>query len=462
MAKNWLPSRVAPTKAASTPLYHSLVEAMAADIAAGRLCPGDILPPHRELARRLRLSAGTVAKAYAEARRRGLVDGSRREGTRIRYAGGLERMLSGSQRINFASSYPNPSIRPDLASALLLVGRREMDLVAYPPAAGHERHRAAATSWLQLLDIEAPNLSGLPTAGAQHGLSISIAALLEAGDTIAAASLCYPGLMAAARLRGVQVAGVRQDEHGLDPDALDALCRHREVRALYCTPSAANPTGHTMPTGRKEALARVAARHGLAVIEDETHRPYLERPSPPIAALLPERTVLLVSVSKVLLGGVRVGFAAAHASLAAQLRLSLQADLLATSALDLDIVAALIECGEAARVIARRRAEVRRRKRLASRIFGEIAALAPQRDGPFLWLETPSSMTSEALAESAEARGVSVAPASAFATSGRDYRDGCRVALSAPTEDAEVERGLRVLREVLLGGRRARLSSWAV
>jgi DNA-binding transcriptional MocR family regulator len=435
---------------------------MASDVASGRLRPGDRLPPHRELAERLGLSPGTVAKAYAEARRRGLVEGSRREGTRIRYAGGLERMLSESDRINFASSYPDPAIGPDLGAALAVIRRRVADLIAYPPAAGHERHRAVATSWMRLLGVEAPHLSTLPTAGAQHGLSVAIAGLLEPGDTIAAACLCYPGLTAAARLRGIQVAGIGQDEQGLDPEELDALCRHREIRALYCTPTAANPTGHTMPPGRKEELAKVAAEHGLVVIEDETHRPYLDRPSAPIAALLPERTVLLVSVSKMLLGGVRVGFAAAPAAMAAQLRLSLQADLLATSALDLDLVAALIDSGEAARVIVRRRAEVRRRKQLAARILGEIAAPARRRDGPFLWLETPSTLTSEAVAELAEERGVSVAPAAAFATSGRGFRDGLRIALSAPAEDAEVERGLRILWDVLVGGRRGRLSSWAV
>jgi DNA-binding transcriptional MocR family regulator len=444
------------------PLYLSLVAAIASDVASGELPPGDSLPPHRELAQQLGLSPGTVAKAYAEARRRGLVEGSRREGTRVRYAGSLDRMLSRSQRINFSSSYPNPAIGPDLASALLAVRARKPALIAYPPTEGHDRHRAVAASWLQMLGIAPSSLSMLPTAGAQHGLSVAIAALLDAGDTIAAGTLCYPGLMAAARLRGVQVAGVAHDDQGLDPDELDSLCRHREVRALYCTPSAANPTGHTMPLDRKEALAKVATKHGLVVIEDEAHRPYLERSSPPIAAVLPQRTVLLVSVSKVLLGGVRVGFAVAHPDTAARLRLSLQADLLATSALDLDLVAALIESGDADRVIARRRAEVGRRKALAGRVLGEIAAPARERDGPFLWLRTPSSMTSEAVTELAEARGVSVVPASAFATSGHGYRDGFRVALSAPAEDAEVERGLKILRDVLVGGRSVRLSSWAV
>lgn len=462
MANEWmgsLPGRLSATR--DHPPYLSLVATIASDIAGGRLRGGDSLPSHRELAGHLGLSPGTVAKAYAEARRRGLVEGSRRAGTRVRYSGGLDRMLSSAHTINFASSQPNPSIGPDLTAALALVRRRQADLMAYAPSEGHPRHRAAGQSWLAMLEIHGANLHVLPTAGAQHGLSMTIAALLETGDTIAASSLCYPGLMAAAQFHGVQLAGVPHDEVGLDPDALDSLCRHRNIRAVYCMPSAANPTGHTMPLSRKEALARVAVEHGLIIVEDETHRPYVECPDQAIVTLVPERTVLLTSLSKVLLGGVRVGFAAMSAEFGKRLRRSLQVDILATSALDLEVVGALIENGEAACVMARRYAEAERRKEIAVSILKEVAVAPRRRDGPFLWLEMPLSISSESLAAMAESRGVTVTPASAFA-SGLEYRDGVRVALSAPSTDADVEQGLKLLRDVFVGANGRRSSStWA-
>jgi DNA-binding transcriptional MocR family regulator len=374
-------------------------------------------------------------------------------------------MLSKASAINFASSQPNPSIGPDLTSVFAHLRRQQAELMAYPPAEGYGRLGLVAKSWLEMLEVEPSDLHVLPTTGAQHGLSIAIAAFLETRDTIATGVLCYPGLMAAARLHGVQIAGVVHDEGGLDPNALESLCRHRKIRALYCMPSAANPTGHTMVSSRKEALAAVATKHDLLVIEDETHRPYVERPVAPLLALLPERTVFLTSLSKVLFGGIRVGLAVTNSALGERLRQCLQADVLATSALDLEVVAGLIENGEAARVIACRRAETRRRKAMATRILGDtgsITASAPPRDGPFIWLETPGSLSSESAAALAEARGVSVAPASAFASNG-SYRDGLRVALSAPAADAEVERGLKLLRDVLVGGNDRRFSStWAV
>jgi DNA-binding transcriptional MocR family regulator len=298
-----------------------------------------------------------------------------------------------------------------------------------------------------MVEVHAPELDVLPTAGAQHGVSMALATLLDTGDTIAAGSLCYPGLMAAAQFHGIQVAGVPHDEFGLDPEALDSLCRRRKVRAVYCMPSAANPTGHTMPFSRKQTLATMAAEHDLIIIEDETHRPYVKHPSQAIVTLAPERTVLLTSLSKMILGGIRVGFAALNPEFGKRFRRSVQADVLATSALDLELVTALIENGEAARVIGRRYAEAGRRKEIAASILGGAAAASPRRAGPFLWLEMPSYMSSEVLAAMAETRGVAVTPASAFAT-GIDHNDGIRVALSAPVSDADIEQGLKLLREI--------------
>jgi DNA-binding transcriptional regulator YhcF (GntR family) len=44
-------------------IYAAIADAMADDIAAGRLRAGQRLPTHRELARRLDLSVSTVSKA---------------------------------------------------------------------------------------------------------------------------------------------------------------------------------------------------------------------------------------------------------------------------------------------------------------------------------------------------------------------------------------------------------------
>src|SRR5271154_7562856 len=63
------------------PRYRAIADALAADIASGRLATGQQLPTHRDLAYRLRVTVGTVSRAYAEAERRGLIGGEIGRGT---------------------------------------------------------------------------------------------------------------------------------------------------------------------------------------------------------------------------------------------------------------------------------------------------------------------------------------------------------------------------------------------
>ena len=62
-----------PTLPRVRPLYQGIVAALERDIGTGRLSRGRALPTHRELARSLGVTIGTVTKAYTEAERRGLV-----------------------------------------------------------------------------------------------------------------------------------------------------------------------------------------------------------------------------------------------------------------------------------------------------------------------------------------------------------------------------------------------------
>ncbi|WP_229182998.1 GntR family transcriptional regulator [Bradyrhizobium oropedii] len=63
------------------PMFLRIVDALAADIASGRLVRGQRLPTHRALATALDIDLTTVTRAYGEARRRGLLDARVGQGT---------------------------------------------------------------------------------------------------------------------------------------------------------------------------------------------------------------------------------------------------------------------------------------------------------------------------------------------------------------------------------------------
>src|SRR5260370_29497153 len=66
------------------PLYRAIADALASDIRAGRLPVGTRLPTHRDLAWNLKVTVGTVTRAFAEAERRDLISGEVGRGPIVR------------------------------------------------------------------------------------------------------------------------------------------------------------------------------------------------------------------------------------------------------------------------------------------------------------------------------------------------------------------------------------------
>src|SRR5436190_454695 len=82
MAADWTPD----LRQARGPRYLAIADALAADLAAGRLRPGQWLPTHRALADTLGVDLTTVSRAYKEAQRRGLTEAVVGRGTFVREA----------------------------------------------------------------------------------------------------------------------------------------------------------------------------------------------------------------------------------------------------------------------------------------------------------------------------------------------------------------------------------------
>jgi GntR family transcriptional regulator len=65
------------------PIYQQIVEQVKYLVAAGRLNPGDDVPPIRTLAEQLRINPNTVARAYLELEREGIVTMRQGAGTTV-------------------------------------------------------------------------------------------------------------------------------------------------------------------------------------------------------------------------------------------------------------------------------------------------------------------------------------------------------------------------------------------
>jgi DNA-binding transcriptional MocR family regulator len=420
-------------------------------VRGGRLISGTRLPTHRDLAWKLKVTIGTISRAYAEAERRGLISGEVGRGTYVRRPAGDASVMPGDilgelRGPDFIDLSVNRPSAPGEGTAIALALQKlseDPDLVAlldYQAPAGRREDRAAGAAFLELCGLAATPEQVVVTAGGQHAMACVIAALTQPGDTLAAEALTYPGLRALARLLRLRLVAIAMDEHGLVPDALDAACRLGSVRALYTMPTLHNPTTATMPAARRQAVAEVAQRHGVALIEDDVYGFLLDEPLPPLAHYAPQHGIYITSTSKSLVPALRVGYVRAPPAQIEAIAAAVRATVHSAPPLMAHIVARWVADGTAARLAAEKRTEMRTRNRRARDILPGVGA-AGDPAAAHLWLTLPEPWRADDFAEAARRCGVGIVPAAAFAVT-RQPPNAVRICLGAQATAEQVETGI--------------------
>ena len=76
---------------------------------------------------------------------------------------------------------------------------------------------------------------------------------------------------------------------------------------LFCTPSFQTATGSIMPEARRREIAEIVQRHDGWIVEDDVYAFLMPEPEAPLSSYLPERSFHVMSFSKCLAPGLRVG-----------------------------------------------------------------------------------------------------------------------------------------------------------
>ncbi len=262
----------------------------------------------------------------------------------------------------------------------------------------------------------------LVTTGSQQALTLLAAALLQPGDVVAVEEPTYLAALQCFGLAGARVVAVLTDDDGILPDRLEEVLTRHQPRLLYLVPTFHNPTGRTMTATRRHAVADIAARRGLWIIEDD---PYGElrfegTPQPWIATVpaAADRTVLLGSLSKTVAPGLRLGWLRAPAPLRRACVLAKQATDLHTSTIDQAAAARYLADGDLERHLAAVCAAYRRRR--DAMLAALPTALPPgshwtrPQGGMFVWARLPSGLDAAALLPAALANKVAYVPGAVF------------------------------------------------
>lgn len=444
----------------SRPAYIALADAIADDIQAMRLLPEQRLPPLRALGEQLSLNFTTVARGYAEAARRGLIDSRVGQGSFVRAMEAAPPPMAPRIRsqgvVGLVDMTMNMPPEPD-DPALLERFRRgfaALDfsdphaLLRYHEFGGAPADREAGASWLS---ERIPGLIGqrvLVCPGVQSALLALFAVLAKPGETLCCESITYPGVKGLASQLGIRLHGLPADDDGIDPEAFAAVCVLDPPKALYCNPTLLNPTTAVMSRERREAIVEIARRHAVPIIEDDAYG-FLPSVSPaPLATLAPELTFYVTGFAKHVGAGLRTAYLVLpNSRYTARLSSALRTMTVMASPLTVALSTQWINDGTVKAAILAIREESRARQDIARQLLRRADYVAKP-EAFHLWLNIPQPWNRVEFVTHLRQQGVGVVVSDAFTVTA-PAPEAVRVCLGGQATREECQLTLEVIEDAL-------------
>lgn len=462
---NWLPD----LSRGSGPVYLRLADSIESAIASGALPAGSKLPPQRNLAYDIGVTIGTIGRAYALVHERGLVAGEVGRGTYVLNRaetppgeqtdalavslGGTRFQDAPADKIRFdTTAAPDLGQGKIISASLAEIGEQHLTEISSYSRSFPRNWFDAGRRWLARSGWTPEVENIVPTLGAHAAAVAVIAAVSAPGDKIVFENLTYTQVSRSARLLGRRTVTVDSDEFGVIPDDFERLCQQQHPKIAFLMPTVHNPTVTIMPYERRAAIAAIARKHSVWLIEDDLYGGMADDETPLIAALAPDRTFLVNGLSKSVAAGVRGGWVACPPHFAQRIKVTHR---MVTGGLPFilaETCARLVESGRAHEIRKEVIGELSRRAHIArEHLRGFDFASHPH--APFLWLKLPEPWMSGTFKNAAFRDGVLVDDEDEFkaARSEKTYYR-IRIGFSSPKTGQELTAGLMILRRLLENG----------
>lgn len=177
-------------------------------------------------------------------------------------------------------------------------------VVGYSPSAGYRDIVEAWQRYYRDFGIRLSSDEIIVTTGGSEAILFALMAVADTKDEVIVFEPLYPNYISFARMAGVRLRPVlltESDGYHLPPESVISKVITKRTKAiLFCNP--ANPTGTVFTEREQRLIARLALRHNLFIITDETYREivYSRKVSKSFMqfANIRDRVVLVDSVSK--------------------------------------------------------------------------------------------------------------------------------------------------------------------
>jgi GntR family transcriptional regulator / MocR family aminotransferase len=374
----------------------ALESALREAVRGGRLQAGTMLPSSRTLAVDLGVARNTVAEAYSQLVAEGWLAARHGSGTWVAErtgpaaSGVRPEALPADRRARYDLRPGSPDLALFPRAAWLAAARRALMAApasdfGYGDPRGLEALRVAIAEYVgRARGVVTTPDRVIVCTGIAQGLELMCETLRSSGArSMAVEAYGHSGQRRIAMAAGLRLIPLPVDDDGADVAALSSpapgpagrRAADDAPRAVLLTPAHQFPLGVALAPARRRAVAAWAARTGAVVIEDDYDGEfrYDRQAVGALQSLAPEHVVYAGTASKSLIPGLRLGWLALPADLAAAITARKLAVGRLSSSLDQLALAEFIRSGGYDRQVRKARLVYRqRRDRLVSTLTREV------------------------------------------------------------------------------------------
>lgn len=234
------------------------------------------------------------------------------------------KLVSRPEIVSFAGGLPAAEALPidairGICNDLLSDGKRAYSILQYGGTEGYAPYREEIIKLVKDFGVSGIGLNNvLAVSGGQQGIDLMCKSFLNKGDKVLVETPTYLAALQIITSYESQAVGVDSDSDGIDPIDLEEKIKKYKPKFVYLVPTFSNPTGKTYSARRRKEIARITAKYGIPVLEDD---PYgrLRFSGDKVDSLYAYReddnVIYVTSFSKILSPGLRIGAAVGNAEI---------------------------------------------------------------------------------------------------------------------------------------------------
>lgn len=358
--------------------------------------------------------------------------------------------------ISFAGGNPSPESFPseDVAKiAEKLIREKGSVVLQYGGTPGIAQLKETVLGMAKKRGIEASPNEVIITSGSTQGIGLAAKTLINPGDVILAESPTFIGALQTFLTYEADIKGVKMDDEGMDIDDLEEQIKTHKPKFVYTIPTFQNPTGRTMSLERRKRMIEVCEKYDVLILEDDPYCDlrYSGEGVPTIKSL--DKTghvIYLLSFSKIISPGLRVGAAIADERIIAKYNVSKQGEDLHTSNLSQEIVNAYVISGKLEGHIEEICAQYKeKRDAMLAKLeeFPNSITYTRPDGGLFIWAELPEGIDAMPIFEKAVDNSVAFVPGTHFYADGSG-KNTMRLNFSMASLE-QIDKGMNTLKQVI-------------